>query len=208
MIVENAFTVDAPMVAVFDTLRDVRTMLPCIDARVSEVVDGHTARGEVTIPMGDATMVFSGTLRVGESDREAGAILYEVSGTGAGNATARGTLAVRLRESGGSTTVAMHADVEVSDAALRLGDADGFVQRLGDEVQRRVGRVEPPAVRGTVRMMAPPVPFPANAPANLPDALVQGVRHRPWLVPAGLVALAAAAAVLRSRSAGDDAIAP
>jgi uncharacterized protein len=208
MIVENAFSVDAPMDDVFDTLRDVRTMLPCIDARVSEVIDGHTARGEVTIPMGDATMVFNGTLRVGESDREAGAILYEMSGSGAGNATARGTLAVRLREAEGSTRVAMHADVEVSEAAFELGDAGGFLQRLGDEVQRRVRRVEPPQVRGTVRMMAPPVPLPAYGPSNLPDALVQGVRRRPWLVPAALVALAGAAAVLRSRSAGDDPFAP
>jgi carbon monoxide dehydrogenase subunit G len=210
MIVENAFTVDAPMDDVFDTLRDVRTVLPCIDARVSEVVDGHTARGEVTIPMGpmgDATMVFHGTLRVGDSDREAGAITWEARGTGADDATAHGTLAVRLRESNGSTTVAMHADVEISAADFQLRDAGGFVQRLGDEVQRRVRRVEPPAVRGTVRMMAPPVPLPADGPSNLPDAMVQGMRRRPWLIPAGLVALAAAAAVLRSRSAGDDLIA-
>jgi uncharacterized protein len=205
MIVENAFTVNAAMDDVFDTLRDVRTMLPCLDARVTEIVDGHTARGELTVPMGDATMVFSGTLRVGETDREAGAITFEVSGRGAGNATARGTLAVRLRESSGSTMVAMHADVDVSDAPLRLdGDAAssaalGLVHRIGDEVTRRIGLVEAPPVRGTVRLMAPPVPSPAAAPANLPGALAGEVRRRPWRVPAPLVGLAAAAAVLRSR---------
>jgi carbon monoxide dehydrogenase subunit G len=206
MIVENAFTVDAPMDDVFDTLRDVRTMLPCIDARVTEIVDGHTARGELTVAMGEDTMVFRGTLRVGETDREAGAITYEVSGRGAGNATARGTLAVRLRESSGSTTVAMQADMDVSDAPLHLdteGASDaarGLFQRIGDEVSRRIGTVEPPLVRGTVRLMAPPVPTPADAPANLPGALAGEMRRRPWLVPAALIALAAAAAVLRSRS--------
>jgi carbon monoxide dehydrogenase subunit G len=209
MIVENAFTVDAPMDDVFDTLRDVRTMLPCIDARVTEIVDGHTARGELTVAMGEDTMVFRGTLRVGETDREAGAITYEVSGRGAGNATARGTLAVRLRESSGSTTVAMQADMDVSDAPLHLDTesasdaARGLFQRIGDEVSRRIGTVEPPLVRGTVRLMAPPVPIPADAPANLPGALGGEMRRRPWLVPAALIGLAAAAAVMRSRRSGD-----
>jgi carbon monoxide dehydrogenase subunit G len=189
---------------VFDTLRDVRTMLPCIDARVTEVVDGHTARGEVTIPMGDDTMVFRGTLRVGEADREAGAITFEVSGRGAGNASARGTLAVRLRESDGSTAVAMQADLDVADAPLRLDGegparaADALFARLGDEVTRRVA-VEAPKVRGTVRLMAPPVPTPADGPANLPGAVAVEVRRRPWVVPATLLGLAAAAVVLRSR---------
>lgn len=208
MIVENAFTVNAPMDDVFDALHDVRTMLPCIDARVTEVVDGHTARGELTIPMGDDTMVFRGTLRVGEADRDAGAITFEVTGRGAGEASARGTLAVRLRESSGGTNVAMHADLDMRGAPPRLRDAGpdaaaGFVRRLGDEVERRIGRVEPPQVRGTVRLVAPPVPSPADAPANLPDALAGGVRRHPWLVPAALMGLAAAAVVLRSRRPQD-----
>jgi carbon monoxide dehydrogenase subunit G len=206
MIVENAFTVAAPMDDVFDTLRDVRTMLPCLDARVTEVVDGHTARGELTVPMGDDTMVFRGTLRVGEADREAGAITFEVSARGAGSASARGTLSVRLLESSGSTAVAVHADLDVSDAPLHLdGDgpsraALGLFARLGDEVARRIAD-EQPRVRGTVRLMAPPVPTPADAPSNLPDAVAGGVRRRPWLVPAVLLGLAAAAVVLRSRRA-------
>jgi carbon monoxide dehydrogenase subunit G len=205
MIVENAFSVEAPMDDVFDTLSDVRTVLPCLDARVTEVVDSHTARGELTIPMGDATMVFSGTLRVGEADREAGAITFAVAGHGAGMATAQGTLAVRLRESSGSTTVSMHADVDVADSPLRLDGDDarqaalGLFARLGDEVARRIGRHEPPTVRGTVRLDAPPVPTPADAPSNLPDAVAIEVRQHPWLLPATLVGLAAAAALLRRR---------
>ena len=203
MIVENAFAVAAPMDDVFDALRDVRTILPCLDARVSEVVDGHTARGEMTIAAGDDTMVFSGTLRVGEADREAGAITYEVSARGAGEASARGTLAVRLLESSGSTAVAMQADIDVSGAPLRLeGDAASqatrdMLVRLGDEVTRRIGS-DPPQVRGTVRLVAPPVPSPAGAPANLPDAVAGGMRRRPWVVPALLLGAAAAAVVMRS----------
>jgi carbon monoxide dehydrogenase subunit G len=204
MIVENAFTVAAPMDDVFETLRDVRTVLPCLDARVTEVVDDHTARGELTVPMGDATMVFQGTLRVGDADREAGAITFEVNGRGADNASAHGTLAVRLRESSGSTTVSMHADVDVANSPLRLDGDDaqraalGLFARLGDEVTSRLGR-ELPAVRGTVRLQAPPVPTPADAPSNLPGAFADQVRRHPWLVPATLVGLAAAAAVMRGR---------
>src|SRR5258708_33592112 len=104
MIVENAFTVAAPMDDVFDALRDVRTVLPCLDARVLEIVDGHTARGELTIPMGDATMVFSGTLRVGEADREAGAITFEAVGRGAGGGAGQGRMAGGAREAGRGAT--------------------------------------------------------------------------------------------------------
>jgi carbon monoxide dehydrogenase subunit G len=205
MILENAFTVAASMDDVFDTLRDVRTMLPCLDARVTEVVDGHTARGELTVPMGDDTMVFAGTLRVGDADRQAGAITFEAVGRGAGSATAQGTLAVRLRESAGSTTVSMHADVDISDAPLHLdGDgaeraAMGLFARLGDEVTRRIG-YEQPAVRGTVRLEAPPVPTPADGPSTVPAMLAEEVRRHPWVGPAALVGLAMLAATLRRRS--------
>ena len=190
MIVENAFTVAAPMDVVFDTLRDVRTMLPCLDARVLEIVDGHTARGELTIPMGAATMVFSGTLRVGEADREAGAITFEAVGRGAGEAAAQGRMSVRLRESAGATTVSVQADV---DANLGV-DSDGtqraarrLFARLGDEVAQRISRDEKPPVRGTVRMMAPPVPTRARVQHGPADALAAQIGRRPWLVPAALL---------------------
>ena len=206
MIVENAFTVAAPMDVVFDTLRDVRTMLPCLDARVLEVVDGHTARGELTIPMGEATMVFSGTLRVGEADREAGAITFEAVGRGAGEASAQGRMSVRLRESAGATTVSVQADVDVADATLAV-DADGtqraarrLFARLGDEVTERISRHEKPPVRGTVRMMAPPVPTPARVDRGPAAALSAQVRRHPWLVPAALLGALVLMLSLRRRS--------
>src|SRR5258708_38094642 len=121
MIVENAFTVAAPMDDVFAALRAARTVLPCLDARVTEVVDDHTARGELTIPMGDATMVFSGTLRVGEADRQAGAITFEAVGHGAGSASAQGRMSVRLRESAGRTTGSGQGGIEMTDNLVRLG---------------------------------------------------------------------------------------
>ncbi len=199
MIVENAFTVDAPMDEVFDALRDVRTVLPCLDARVTEVVDDHTAHGELTIPMGDATMVLQGTLRVGEADRQAGAITYEAVGRGAGSASAQGRMWVRLRESGGTTTVSVHADVAVADAPLEVhGDsttraARSLFSRLGGEVAQRVARRDAaPRVRGTVRLDASPVPTPANPPRGLMGLL----RRKPWVVPVAALGAGAVLAVV------------
>jgi carbon monoxide dehydrogenase subunit G len=211
MIVEDAFSVAAPMEDVFDALQDVRTMLPCLDARVTEVVDGHTARGELTVPMGDDTMVFAGTLRVGEADREAGAITYEVSGHGAGRATAKGHLAVRLRQSdSGTTRVSMHADVDVAHSPLRL-DGEGpkqaarrVLSRLGDEVTARLVSGEPAPIRGTVKLAAPPVPVPAGRPANLAGAFAEQVRKRPWIVPAVLLGGASVALLVMRRGAKGD----
>jgi carbon monoxide dehydrogenase subunit G len=204
MIVENAFTVAAPMDVVFDALRDVRTMLPCLDARVVEVVDGHTARGELTIPLGEGTMVFAGTLRVGEADREAGAITFEAAGHAAGEASAQGRLSVRLRESAGSTTVSVHADVDVEHAPVAVdGDvtdraARQLFARLGSQVADRIARREETPVRGTVRLMADsPVPTPADSPRGLLGAVAAQVRRRPWIVPAVLVGAAATIVVLR-----------
>jgi len=201
MIVENAFTVAAPMDDVFDALRDVRTVLPCLDARITEVVDDHTARGELTIPMGDDTMVFSGTLRVGEADRQAGAITFEAVGRGADDASAQGRMWVRLRESQGSTTVSVQADVDMTSTPLHASSDDTqraarrLFSRLGDEVAVRIARHDEPAVRGTVRLMAPPVPSPADAPRGI----VGLVRRNPWLVPAALCGAAAALAVAARR---------
>lgn len=201
MIVENAFSVAAPMDEVFDALRDVRTVLPCLDARITEVVDDHTARGELTIPMGDDTMVFSGTLRVGEADREAGAITYEAIGHGAGTASAQGRMWVRLRESAGTTTASVQADIDTVDTPLHVDGDDSqraarrLFTRLGREVASRIGRDEEPAVRGTVRLMAPPVPVPANRPRG-PLAFA---RRNPWIVPVALLGSAAVLVALRRR---------
>jgi uncharacterized protein len=207
LIVENAFTVAAPMDVVFDTMRDVRTMLPCLDARVLEIVDGHTARGELTIPMGDNTMVFSGTLRVGEADREAGAITFEAVGRGAGEAAAQGRMSVRLRESAGATTVSVQADVEVADASLGV-DADKtqraarrLFARLGKEVAERISREEEPPVRGTVRMMAPPVPTHATVQRGLGATLTAQIRRHPWLLPAAVLGAVVLLLALRRHEA-------
>jgi carbon monoxide dehydrogenase subunit G len=191
MIVENAFTVAAPMDDVFDALRDVRTVLPCLDARVTEVVDDHTARGELTLPMGDATMVFSGTLRVGEVDRQAGAITFEAVGHGAGSASAQGRMWVRLRESGGTTTVSVQADVEMADTPMSVDSDDtqraarSLFSRLGSEVAERIARDDTPTVRGTVRLMAPPVP----TRADLPRGPLGLVRRHPVLATTVVVAI-------------------
>ena len=207
MIVENAFTVAAPMDEVFDALRDVRTVLPCFDARISEVVDDHTARGEVTIPMGDATMVFSGTLRIGEADRQAGAITFVATAQGAGSASAHGRMRVRLRESAGSTTVSVEADIDVADTdpPLRVDGEDtrraarALFTRLGGEVAERLARHAEPTVRGTVRLVAPPVPTPANRPRGL----IGAVRRHPLVIPTVLLGAAAVVIALqRDRDAG------
>jgi uncharacterized protein len=204
VIVENAFTVAAPMDDVFDALRDVRTVLPCLDARVTEVVDGHTARGELTIPMGEATMVFAGTLCVGEADREAGAITFEAVGHGAGDAAAHGRMSVRLRESSGSTTVSVQADLDVARTPLPVDGEDGgraagrLFARLGGAVTERIARGEQHTVRGTVRLMAPPVPVPARPTGALRTLRVQ-LSQRPWLMPAALMGATALVLVLRGR---------
>ena len=207
MIVENAFTVAAPMDEVFDALRDVRTVLPCLDARVTEVVDDHTARGELTIPMGDDTMVLRGTLRVGEADREAGAITFEAVGHGAGSAAAQGRMWVRLRESAGSTTVSVHADVDVRPVSLDSDEthrvARTLFMRLGSEVAERIARDDDvPPVRGTVRLVAPPVPTPAQRHSGIAGA----VQRNPWLVIAAVLTAGALLMLLRSRrdDEGDD----
>jgi carbon monoxide dehydrogenase subunit G len=205
MIVENAFTVAAPMDEVFDALRDVRTVLPCLDARVTEVVDDHTARGELTLPLGEDTMVFRGTLRVGEADREAGAITFEAVGHGAGSASAQGRMWVRLRESAGSTTVSVHADVDVGAVPIDSDDtqraARTLFSRLGSEVAERIARDdEVPPVRGTVRLVAPPVPTPAQRNRGIVGVL----QRNPWLVVAAVVSAGALVLLLRPHRDRDE----
>jgi len=108
---------------------------------------------------------------------------------------------VRLRESAGSTTVSVHADVDMTETPLHVGADDTqraarrLFSRLGDEVAVRIARDVEPAVRGTVRLVAPPVPTPAGAPRGLAGL----VRRNPWVVPAALCGGAAALAVALRR---------
>ena len=231
MILANDFSLPAGMEEVFDALVDPEVVLPCLrGARRGARVDERTTRGELRLEVGGAVIPYRGTLRVEERDREAGALRLSVDAReGRGQGTARGEVEIRLRESGGTTRVALRSDLELEGRADRAGQAAveaavaGLVAEIAAGLAARLEEApsSPPAVAaepppaateapaapepepvipGRVRIMTTePIPAASVAPR---DTLAETLAARPWLLPllaAGLLLLVIAV-VRRRRS--------
>ncbi|GAC1571731.1 MAG: hypothetical protein NVS3B18_04960 [Candidatus Dormibacteria bacterium] len=139
MIVQHAFTVNAPSERVFAALLDLRTSLACLPGTRLDRIEGHTASGRVRAPLGSGAVPYRGTLRVVDSDPEARSLRAVLQGTaerGAGMASAQ--IELRLRESSGLTTASLRGELQV-DGHAPEGDADAL-QRTVAALLRRFGR--------------------------------------------------------------------
>jgi carbon monoxide dehydrogenase subunit G len=143
MILVNAFTVAAPMDQVYDALNDgtlVAANLP--GARRSGRLDERTVKGELRLVLGKTPIPYRGTLRLDEADREAGAMALTVEAReGRGQGTARAAVALRLRESRGSTTVSLRSELEVEGRAAKVEEETigQVIQQLLDDFGRNLG---------------------------------------------------------------------
>ena len=123
MILANDFSLPATMEEAFDALVDPDVVLSCLSgARRGAGVDERTSRGELRLEVGGVVIPYRGTVRVDERDRDAGALRLSLDAReGRGKGTARGEVEIRLRESGGTTRVALRSDLVVEGRAERAG---------------------------------------------------------------------------------------
>jgi carbon monoxide dehydrogenase subunit G len=124
MIIETGFAVSAPSDRVLSALTDPDVVVACLPgARIRETQQDGVVVGDISLPMGKATVGYRGEVIVSGLDSEAGAITLESAGREIrGKGTWLVAAALRLRESAGSTTVSMQIDVDVTGRAKRAGD--------------------------------------------------------------------------------------
>ena len=124
MLIENEFTVHAPVDFLWSYLLDVERIAPCMPgAELTEVVDDKNWKGKLNAKFGPVSMSFAGSVTVQERDDVAHRIKLtakgmEAKGKGAANASVTSWL-----EDGpdaDTATVKMQADITLTGAAAQL----------------------------------------------------------------------------------------
>jgi uncharacterized protein len=123
MLIENEFTVAAPIEDLWAYLLDVERIAPCMPgAEITETVDDSTWKGKVNVKFGPVALSFAGTVTIKERDDAAHRIVLaakgmEQKGKGAANASVTSWLEPG---EGDKTIVKMQADITLSGAVAQL----------------------------------------------------------------------------------------
>jgi uncharacterized protein len=123
MLIENEFSVAAPVEKVWAYLLDVPKLAPCLPGAELVADEGDGAyRGKVTAKLGPVTLRFAGTAKIVEADEAARRIVMDASGSEEkGKGTASMTVTSALVPAGRGTTVKVTQDLQVSGAAAQYG---------------------------------------------------------------------------------------
>jgi len=121
---DHAFSVAAPIDAVWATIADVERAAPCLpNTRVTGRAGPDSVNVEVTAAVGPIELTAAGTITLVERDDAARrAVLKVVANDPDGDMLADATVAIVLSEDGDATTGAVHSSVEVGGLATLVGE--------------------------------------------------------------------------------------
>ena len=124
MLIENEFTVAAPIDFLWNYLLDVEKIAPCMPgAELTEVVDDKNWKGKLNAKFGPVSMSFAGTVTIESRDDTAHRVVLSAKGMeqkGKGAANAKVTSWLEPGPGDGVTTVKMEADITLTGAAAQL----------------------------------------------------------------------------------------
>jgi uncharacterized protein len=124
MLIENEFTVAAPVDFLWNYLLDVEKIAPCMPgAELTEVVDDKNWKGKLNAKFGPVSMAFAGTVTIESRDDVAHRVVLSAKGMeqkGKGAANAKVTSWLEPGSVDGATTVKMEADITLTGPAAQL----------------------------------------------------------------------------------------
>jgi carbon monoxide dehydrogenase subunit G len=124
MLIQNEFTVAAPIDFLWSYLLDVEKIAPCMPgAELTEIVDDHNWKGKLNAKFGPVSMSFAGTVTIESRDDAAHRVVLSAKGMeqkGKGAANAKVTSWLEPGPTDGVTTVKMEADITLTGAAAQL----------------------------------------------------------------------------------------
>jgi uncharacterized protein len=149
MLIENEFTVAAPLDFTWNYMLDVEKIAPCMPgAELTEVIDERNWKGKLNMKFGPVSMSFAGTVTMESRDDAAHRVVLhakgmEQRGKGAANATVTSWM-----EAGATpeqTLVKMQADMTLTGAAAQMSRglipeiSKRLTQQFADCLQESMG---------------------------------------------------------------------
>jgi uncharacterized protein len=170
VLIENAFTVNAPEEQLWAYLLDVERIAPCMPgAELTETVDHTTWKGKVNMKFGPVSMSFAGTVVMEERDDATHRVKLRAKGTEQkGKGAANASVTSWLEPAEGGTLVQMQADITLTGAAAQLSRGllpevtKRLTQQFADCVEHQMSAEAVPATARAQTSETPPVAAPAK----------------------------------------------
>jgi carbon monoxide dehydrogenase subunit G len=190
VLIENEFTVTAPIEDLWAYLLDVERIAPCMPgAELTETVDDRTWKGNLKAKFGPVTMAFAGTVAMDSRDDAEHRVVLKARGMeqkGKGAAEATVTSWLEPTDVDGDTTVKMQAQIVLTGAAAQLSRgllpeiSKKLTQQFADCLQASMAAEQAPvaAAPSEAAPGEPEAPTPAPAPPAPPAVAkpVGGIR--------------------------------
>ena len=175
MKLENSFTVPVPRADAWKVLMDVERIAPCMPGATLTSRDGDSFTGTVKVKVGPINLTYGGTAKFVSLDEAGGVAVIEGSGKETrGTGTAKALITCRLVEAGGSTTVDVETDLNVTGKPAQFGRGvladvsaklvDRFAACLSEEIEAGDGPAPAAAAE----------PEPAAGPTGVPVGVGAG----------------------------------
>ena len=170
MLIENEFTVAAPIDFLWSYLLDVEKIAPCMPgAELTEVVDDQNWKGKLNAKFGPVSLAFAGTVTVRERDDAAHRVVLAAKGMeqkGKGAANASVTSWLEPGPGDGVTTVRMSADITLTGAAAQL--SRGLLPEISKKLTQQFADCLEASMNAeqTARAADPPAPPVAAKPVG------------------------------------------
>lgn len=136
MELQNSFEVPLPPSDAWEVLLDIERIAPCMPgARLTEIIDERTFKGEVSVRLGPVALTFSGKARFEEID-DAG-LRARVKAQGADAKGRGGAIAVvefSIEPTGGGSRVLIRTDLRLSGSIAQYGRGVGMIQDVSTQL--------------------------------------------------------------------------
>src|SRR5712672_1722722 len=127
---DNSFEVPLPPAVAWPVLMDIERIAPCMPgAQLTEVIDKHTYKGNISVRPGPLALTFAGLVKFEEIDNVNHTARVKAQGTDAkGRGSAQAAATFRLEPSDTGSKVLVHTDLTLSGAVAQYGRGVGMVQ--------------------------------------------------------------------------------
>src|SRR5262249_44340119 len=170
---DNSFEVPLPPAEAWALLMDIERIAPCMPgAKLTEVVDKMTYKGNIAVRLGPVALTFAGTVKFEELDDANRRARVRAQGTDAkGRGGAQATASFQLEPSAAGSKVLVHTDLSLSGAVAQYGRGVGVIQSTAAQLMKQFAD----NLKG---QLAASVPAPADVttePVTPPRAAAQPI---------------------------------
>jgi len=172
---DNSFEVPLPPAVAWPVLMDIERIAPCMPgAQLTEVIDKHTYKGNISVRLGPVALTFAGVVKFEEIDDTNHTARVKAQGTDAkGRGGANAAASFRLEATPNGSKVLVHTDLTLSGAVAQYGRGVGMIQATAAQIMGQFAKnlSEMVAQRGEAAASATPASLQSSAAAAAPPAV-------------------------------------